>query len=87
MGAYILRFPHAKVLTLVPLGFFLTTFQLPAYLFLGFWFIQQAFFGVASLGVRTTVGMENGGIAYWAHAGGFVVGAVLGPMLGLMRRD
>ncbi len=87
MGAYILRFPHAKVLTLVPLGFFLTTFNLPAYLFLGFWFLQQAFFGVASLGVRTNVGMESGGIAYWAHAGGFVFGAVLGPMLGLMRRD
>jgi len=87
MGAYILRFPHAKVLTLVPLGFFLTTFNLPAYLFLGFWFIQQAFFGVASLGVRTSVGMESGGVAYWAHAGGFVFGAILGPMLGLMRRD
>lgn len=87
MGAYILRFPNAKVLTLVPLGFFLTTFNLPAYLFLGFWFVQQAFFSVASLGVRTNVGMEGGGIAYWAHAGGFVVGAVLGPMMGLMRRD
>ncbi len=87
MGAYILRFPHAKVLTLVPLGFFLTTFNLPAYLFLGFWFLQQAFFSFASLGVRTSVGMEGGGVAYWAHAGGFVVGAVLGPMLGLMRRD
>lgn len=87
MGAYILRFPHAKVLTLVPLGFFITTFDLPAYLYLGFWFLQQAFFSFASLGVRTNVGMESGGIAYWAHAGGFVVGAVLGPMLGLMRRD
>ena len=87
MGAYILRFPHAKVLTLIPLGFFLTTFNLPAYLYLGFWFLQQAFFSFASLGVRTNVGMESGGIAYWAHAGGFVVGAVLGPMLGLMRRD
>lgn len=87
MGAYILRFPHAKVLTLIPLGFFITTFDLPAYLYLGFWFLQQAFFSFASLGVRTNVGMESGGIAYWAHAGGFVVGAVLGPMLGLMRRD
>ncbi len=64
MGAYILRFPHAKVLTLVPLGFFITTFDLPAYLYLGFWFLQQAFFSFASLGVRTNVGMESGGIAY-----------------------
>lgn len=78
MGAYILRFPQAKILTLVPLGFFITTFQIPAIFFLGFWFLQQAFSGVASLGVET-----NGGVAYWAHAGGFVFGAVLGTLLGL----
>jgi membrane associated rhomboid family serine protease len=83
MGAYILRFPQAKVLTLVPLGFFMTTFQIPAIFFLGFWFLQQAFYGVASLGVETSTGMAGGGIAYWAHAGGFVFGAILGPLLGL----
>lgn len=87
MGAYILRFPKAEVLTLIPLGFFITTFRLPAYFFLGFWFVQQAFYGLASLPARTNIGMESGGVAYWAHAGGFVVGAVLGPILGLMRRD
>jgi membrane associated rhomboid family serine protease len=83
MGAYILRFPQARVLTLVPLGFFMTTFQIPAIFFLGFWFLQQAFYGVASLGVPTNTGMAGGGIAYWAHAGGFVFGAILGPLLGL----
>lgn len=83
MGAYILRFPQAKVLTLVPLGFFITTFQIPAIFFLGFWFLQQAFYGIASLGVQTSTGMAQGGIAYWAHAGGFVFGAILGPLLGL----
>jgi membrane associated rhomboid family serine protease len=83
MGAYILRFPQAKVLTLIPLGFFLTTFRIPAVFFLGFWFLQQALYGVASLNAPSNIGMEGGGIAYWAHAGGFVFGAVLGPLLGL----
>jgi membrane associated rhomboid family serine protease len=87
MGAYILRFPRAQVLTLIPLGFFLTTFRLPAFVFLGFWFVQQAFYGVASLGAPTNIGMEGGGVAYWAHAGGFVFGAILGPLLGLFSAD
>jgi membrane associated rhomboid family serine protease len=86
LGAYILRFPRAEILTLIPLGFFITTARLPAYLFLGFWFVQQAFYGLASLQVRTNVGMESGGIAYWAHAGGFVFGAILGPLFGLYNR-
>ncbi len=86
MGAYILRFPRAKVLTLIPLGFFITTIQIPAVFFLGFWFFQQALFGIASLNPPTNIGMESGGIAYWAHAGGFFFGAILGPPLGLLKR-
>lgn len=83
MGAYIIRFPKAEVLTLIPLGFLFWTVRVPAIFFLGFWFVQQAFYGVASLGITTNIGMEGGGIAYWAHAGGFVFGAILGPLLGL----
>lgn len=83
MGAYILRFPQAKVLTLIFLGFFVTTVRIPAFFFLGIWFVQQALYGLASLNAPANIGMESGGIAYWAHAGGFVVGAVLGPLLGL----
>ncbi len=83
MGAYILRFPQAEVLTLIPLGFFFWTVRIPAFFFLGFWFLQQALYGVASVNVPTNVGMEGGGIAYWAHAGGFVFGAILGPIMGL----
>lgn len=82
LGAYILRFPQAEVLTLVPLGI-LFPVRLPAWIFLGIWFVQQAFYGLASLNTRTMIGMEGGGIAYWAHAGGFVFGAALGPLLGL----
>lgn len=87
MGAYILRFPKAEVLTLIPLGFYFPAVRLPAFYFLGFWFFQQAAYGVASLEARTNIGMESGGIAYWAHAGGFVFGAILGPLLGLLKPD
>jgi membrane associated rhomboid family serine protease len=85
MGAYILWFPQAEVLTLIPLGFFFPTVRIPAFYFLGLWFIQQAFYGAASLEAPTNIGMENGGIAYWAHAGGFVFGAILGPLLRLLE--
>lgn len=84
MGAYILRYPKANILTLVPLGFFITTLRIPAVFYLGFWFLQQAFYGVAGLNAAANVGMESGGVAYWAHAGGFVFGAVLGPLFGLL---
>ncbi|ACK72542.1 Rhomboid family protein [Gloeothece citriformis PCC 7424] len=84
MGAYILKFPQAEVITLIPLGFFFWTVRIPAIFFLGFWFIQQAFNGFSSLRVPASVGMENGGIAYWAHAGGFIFGVILGPVLGLL---
>ncbi|TAF08027.1 MAG: rhomboid family intramembrane serine protease [Nostocales cyanobacterium] len=83
MGAYILRFPQAEILTVLPLGIFFPAFWIPAYFFLGFWFLQQSFYGIASLEAPTNIGMEGGGIAYWAHAGGFIFGAILAPLLGL----
>ena len=81
MGAYIIKYPKAKILTLVPLGIILTTVRIPAVFFLGFWFVYQAISSVASLGMPNVMG----GVAYWAHAGGFIFGAVLAPMLGLMN--
>jgi membrane associated rhomboid family serine protease len=89
MGAYILKFPQANILTLIPLGLFWTTVRIPAIFFLGFWFVQQAFNGLTMLDVSAHVGMRGGGVAYWAHAGGFVFGAILGPIFGLLsdRRD
>ena len=83
MGAYILRFPKAQILTLIPIGIFITPVRVPAVFFLGFWFVQQAIYSFLSLNVQTNVGMESGGVAYWAHAGGFVFGLILGPLLGL----
>jgi membrane associated rhomboid family serine protease len=79
MGAYLIKYPRAKILTILPIFIIWTTVRIPAVYFLGFWFIQQAISSVASLGVS-----EASGVAYWAHAGGFIFGAVLGPMLGLM---
>ena len=87
MGAYILRFPSTRIVTVIPLGFFFPTFRVPAVYFLGFWFLQQALNGIASFEVAANVGMESGGVAYWAHAGGFVFGAILGPLLGLFPKS
>ncbi len=87
MGAYIFKFPTVRILTIVPLGFLFLPVRVPAIFYLGFWFLQQAAYGVASLSIPTTVGMAGGGIAYWAHAGGFVFGAILGPALGLLEND
>ncbi|MGJ3249027.1 MAG: rhomboid family intramembrane serine protease [Elainellaceae cyanobacterium] len=87
MGAYIFRYPKVRILTFIPLGIFFYTIRIPALLFLGFWFVQQALYGLASLGAPANVGMESGGVAYWAHAGGFVFGAALGPLFGLFSNQ
>ena len=72
MGAYLVLYPKARVFTLVPLGFFITTMALPAWVMLIYWMVIQIFGGLAS-----TVGEEGGGVAFWAHVGGFVAGLVL----------
>lgn len=87
LGAYIIRFPNARVRTLLFLGPFIIFPQIPAIFFLGFWFLQQAINGIASLNVATNIGMESGGVAYWAHIGGFVSGVILGSVLGLFSSD
>jgi membrane associated rhomboid family serine protease len=82
MGAYIIRFPKVPIKTIIPPIF---VFDVPAFLYLAIWFVQQAFYSFASLGPPAAMGMESGGVAYWAHAGGFVFGAVLGTLLGLFK--
>jgi len=71
MGAYILLYPRVRVHTFVPPFFFL---YLPAFLLLGYWFAIQLFSGVVTLGPEAG---EEGGVAVWAHVGGFVAGLVL----------
>lgn len=72
LGAYLVLYPRQRVLTVIPLGFFMRITMLPASLVLGMWFILQFFQGVMSMG-----GPDVGGVAFWAHIGGFVTGVVL----------
>jgi len=77
MGAYFLLYPTARVVTLLPIFFFFTFVELPAVVFLGFWFVLQLLSGTATLGQAGA-----GGIAWWAHIGGFVMGVLVVLLLG-----
>jgi len=68
LGAYMMLFPSARVLTLVPFFIFLEIIEIPAFVFLGIWFVYQFLLGVSSLGTY------GAGIAFWAHIGGFLAG-------------
>jgi membrane associated rhomboid family serine protease len=73
MGAYFVLYPRSRIVTLLPLFFFFQIVEIPAIFFLGFWFLMQLLSGVGS--VATAVGGEPaGGIAFWAHAAGFLAG-------------
>ncbi len=76
LGAYLLLYPHAQVLTLIPLGIFTRLMYIPAGIVLGLWFVFQLISGSLS-------GGAGGGVAWWAHVGGFVAGMVL---VGLFKR-
>jgi membrane associated rhomboid family serine protease len=71
LGGYLLLFPRARVVTVVFIIFFFTILELPAILFLGFWILQQALFAYFDL---LQPSAEGGGVAYFAHIGGFVFG-------------
>jgi membrane associated rhomboid family serine protease len=73
LGGYILLFPRARVVTIIFIVFFFTILELPAMLVLGFWFIEQALFGYFDL---SSGGGAGGGVAYFAHIGGFVFGLI-----------
>ena len=71
MGAYVVLYPHVRVFVMVPLGFILTSMAWPAWMMLGYWLLLQFVSGL------TTLGNEGGGVAFWAHFGGFLAGVVL----------
>lgn len=75
MGAYFVLFPSARVLTLVPLLFFVTFVWLPAWIMLGYWFVIEFLGGAAT--TISEAGRSVGGVASWAHVGGFVAGIVM----------
>ncbi len=70
LGAYFLLFPRAKILTLLPIGFFITTVRIPALVVIGLWVVGQFMWAFTS-------GQAQGGVAWFAHIGGFIAGMVL----------
>ena len=76
LGAYLVLFPASRIATFVPLGHFARLTVLPAAVVLGFWFVLQLFDGVAALG-----GADVGGVAVWAHIGGFVAGMLMAVLI------
>jgi membrane associated rhomboid family serine protease len=72
MGAYLVLYPRVRVFTFVPLGFIFTSIALPAWVMLIYWMVLQLLGGFTRIGAA-----QEGGVAFWAHVGGFVVGAVL----------
>lgn len=75
LGAYFVLFPGARVVTLIPIFIFPWFLEIPALIYLGFWFISQLFSGLAALNMPEAAAM--GGIAWWAHIGGFMFGVFL----------
>ena len=75
LGAYLVLFPRAKIVTLIPIFFIFDIIDISAILFIGFWFLMQFFSGIRSAGLDT-----SGGIAWWAHVGGFLAGILMVPL-------
>jgi membrane associated rhomboid family serine protease len=75
LGGYLHLFPHSRVLALIPIVFFFQIVEIPAFIFLVFWFLMQFLSGAASI---ATTQATAGGVAWWAHIGGFLSGLALG---------
>jgi membrane associated rhomboid family serine protease len=78
LGAYLILFPHSRIASLVPIFFIFTIIEIPAFLFLLFWFGMQIYSGLFSA--------QGSGIAWWAHVGGFVFGVVMVSFFAVRRR-
>jgi membrane associated rhomboid family serine protease len=74
LGAYLMLYPRSRVGTLIPISFIFLPIRLPAWILIGFWFVLQLFSGIVSLSSTANAG---GGVAYFAHVGGFIAGVVL----------
>jgi membrane associated rhomboid family serine protease len=74
LGGYLVLFPHAKIDTIIPIFFVPAIIAVPAFLVIIYWFVTQLISGIGSLGTEEAV---FGGVAWWAHIGGFIVGFIL----------
>lgn len=82
LGGYLVLFPQSRIVTFIPLGFFTQLKMVPAIIVLGFWFILQIFNGVLSIN-----GPDIGGVAFWAHIGGFIAGMIMAVLLSTRNRQ
>ncbi len=82
LGAYFVLYPGARIVAILPLWFYFTTVILPAYLYLGLWIIIQMIFAFGSIGAHGAAG----GVAWFAHVGGFILGVLLVPIFARRRR-
>jgi membrane associated rhomboid family serine protease len=84
MGAYLIKFPHSRIVTLVFILFFVTTIEVPAVLMLLYWFFIQLVSGVSTMGYSQL--SRQGGVAFFAHVGGFVAGMILVTVMGTRQK-
>jgi membrane associated rhomboid family serine protease len=77
LGAYLLLFPRAGILTLLVFGFFIRIVRIPALIVLGFWIVVQFLNGIVTFGASAVRGEPQGGVAFFAHIGGFLAGIIL----------
>ncbi len=82
LGGYVVLFPRARIQSLVFLVFFYELIAVPSVVVLGFWFVLQLIDGFASLGLTAEA---SGGVAFWAHVGGFIAGVAMALLLRLRR--
>ena len=81
LGAYFILYPRGRILTILPIFIFIQFIEIPAVIYLLFWFAVQLYAGLEQSGREAAMG----GVAWWAHVGGFMFGIALGPMLAINR--
>ncbi len=81
LGAYFILYPRGRILTILPIFIFIQFIEIPAVIYLLFWFAVQLYAGLEEGGRAGAMG----GVAWWAHIGGFMFGVALGPMLAMNR--
>ncbi len=84
LGAYFVSHPHSKIKTLLPIFFVVTIVNIPAIIYIFYWFFLQLVSGVTSL---STITQETGGVAFWAHIGGFLAGVFLAKTMRMEHND